>query len=40
MFAQAVNRQREMAVRQALGATSSRLRRLVLMEIVLPGLSG
>ncbi len=40
LFAQAVNRQREMAVRLALGATRGRLRRLVLMESLLLGLGG
>ena len=40
LFAQALNRQREMAVRLALGATRGRLRRLVLMESLLLGLGG
>lgn len=40
LFAQAVNRQREMAVRLALGATRGRLRGLVLMESLLLGLGG
>lgn len=40
LFAQAVNRQREMAVRLALGATRGRLRRLVLLESLLLGLGG
>ena len=40
LFAQAVNRQREMAVRLALGATRARLRRLVIMESLLLGLAG
>jgi predicted permease len=40
LFAQAVNRQREMAVRIALGATPSRLRGLMLAESLLLGLGG
>jgi len=40
LFAQALNRQREMAVRLALGATRGRLLRLVLMESLLLGLGG
>jgi predicted permease len=40
LFAQAVNRQREMAVRLALGATRGRLLRLVLVESLLLGLGG
>ncbi len=40
LFAQAVNRQREMAVRIAIGATPGRLRRLVLVESTLLGLIG
>jgi predicted permease len=40
LFAQALNRQREMAVRLALGATRARLRRLVIMESLLLGLAG
>ena len=40
LFAQAVNRQREMAVRLALGATRGRLQRLVLMESLMLGLGG
>lgn len=40
LFAQAVSRQREMAVRLALGATRGRLRLLVLMEGLLLGLGG
>jgi predicted permease len=40
LFAQAVNRQREMAVRLALGATRGRLRRLVMMESLMLGLAG
>lgn len=40
LFAQAVNRQREMAVRLALGATRGRLLRLVLLESLMLGLGG
>ena len=40
LFAQAVNRQREMAVRLSLGATRARLLRLVLLESLLLGLGG
>ncbi len=40
LFAQAIHRQREMAVRLALGATRSRLLRLVLLESLLLGLGG
>lgn len=40
LFAQAINRQREMAVRLALGATRGRLLRLVLLESLLLGLGG
>jgi predicted permease len=40
LFAQAINRQREMAVRLALGATRGRLLRLVLLESLFLGLAG
>ena len=40
LFAQAINRQREMAIRLALGATRERLLRLVLLESLLLGLGG
>ena len=40
LFAQAINRQREMAVRLALGATRGRLLRLVLLESLFLGLGG
>jgi len=40
LFAQSINRQREMAVRLALGATRGRLLRLVLLESLLLGLGG
>ncbi|HKR38897.1 MAG TPA: ADOP family duplicated permease, partial [Paraburkholderia sp.] len=40
LFAQAINRQREMAVRLALGATRGRLLRLVLLESLLLGFGG
>ncbi len=40
LFAQALNRQREMAVRLALGATRWRLLRLVMLESLLIGLGG
>lgn len=40
LFAQALNRQREMSVRLALGATRGRLIRLVLLESLLLGLGG
>ena len=40
LFAQAVGRQRDMAVRLALGATRGRLRRQILLESLLLGLGG
>lgn len=40
LFAQAFNRQREMSVRLALGATRARLLRLLLLESLLLGLGG
>lgn len=40
LFAQALNRQREMAVRLALGATRARLLRLLLFESLMLGLCG
>lgn len=40
LFAETIHRQREMAIRLALGATRARLRRLVLLEGVLLGLGG
>jgi predicted permease len=40
LFAQAINRQREMSVRLALGATRARLLRLFLLESLLLGLGG
>ena len=40
LFAQALNRQREMSVRLALGATRGRLLRLVLLESLMLGLGG
>ncbi|HEY3704492.1 MAG TPA: ADOP family duplicated permease, partial [Terracidiphilus sp.] len=40
LFAQALNRQREMSVRLAVGATRGRLLRLVLLESLMMGLGG
>jgi len=40
LFAQALNRQREMAIRLAVGATRARLRRLLIIESLMLGLAG